>query len=44
MEGCKWIATGTNRVEPDMRYHVIAPDLPGLGFSEAPDRERKVQC
>jgi pimeloyl-ACP methyl ester carboxylesterase len=22
------------------RYHVIAPDLPGFGFSDAPDRER----
>jgi pimeloyl-ACP methyl ester carboxylesterase len=22
------------------RYHVIAPDLPGFGFSEAPDRKR----
>ena len=22
------------------RYHVIAPDLPGFGFSEAPDRDR----
>ncbi len=22
------------------RYHVVAPDLPGFGFSEAPDRER----
>jgi pimeloyl-ACP methyl ester carboxylesterase len=22
------------------RYHVVAPDLPGFGFSEAPDRKR----
>ena len=22
------------------RYHVVAPDLPGFGFSDAPDRER----
>jgi pimeloyl-ACP methyl ester carboxylesterase len=22
------------------RYHVIAPDLPGFGFSDAPDRNR----
>jgi len=22
------------------RYHVVAPDLPGFGFSEAPDRQR----
>ncbi len=22
------------------RYHVVAPDLPGFGFSEAPDRTR----
>src|SRR5438552_18335990 len=22
------------------RYHVVAPDLPGFGFSEAPDRGR----
>ena len=22
------------------RYHVVAPDLPGFGFTEAPDRER----
>ncbi len=22
------------------RYHVIAPDLPGFGFSDAPDRQR----
>jgi pimeloyl-ACP methyl ester carboxylesterase len=22
------------------RYHVIAPDLPGFGFSDAPDRKR----
>src|SRR5437016_13262915 len=22
------------------KYHVIAPDLPGFGFSDAPDRER----
>ena len=21
------------------RYHVVAPDLPGFGFSEAPDRK-----
>src|SRR5215831_6846326 len=22
------------------RYHVVAPDLPGFGFSDAPDRKR----
>src|ERR1700741_887295 len=22
------------------RYHVVAPDLPGFGFSDAPDRRR----
>jgi len=22
------------------RFHVVAPDLPGFGFSEAPDRKR----
>ena len=22
------------------RYHVVAPDLPGFGFSDAPDRQR----
>src|SRR5262249_54294121 len=22
------------------RYHVVAPDLPGFGFTEAPDRKR----
>jgi pimeloyl-ACP methyl ester carboxylesterase len=22
------------------KYHVIAPDLPGFGFSDAPDRKR----
>ena len=22
------------------RYHVIAPDLPGFGFSDAPDRKQ----
>ena len=22
------------------RYHLLAPDLPGLGFSDAPDRKR----
>ncbi len=22
------------------RYHVVAPDLPGFGFSEAPDRKQ----
>src|SRR5947208_3508727 len=22
------------------RYHVVAPDLPGFGFSDAPDRDR----
>src|ERR1700751_6032703 len=22
------------------RYHVVAPDLPGFGFSESPDRKR----
>jgi pimeloyl-ACP methyl ester carboxylesterase len=32
--------SGASYVGRRNRYHVIAPDLPGFGFSEAPDRDR----